>query len=123
MGCCAAVQVTGCQPRECVLREGELLFVPRGWWHLALNLEVGGVGVSVSFMGVQWVWWVVFVVRGGEDGGSATWRLQPAGVWFAPVVGPGPQHPPLRNAATVPPLACRCLQPRPSPAHPPRSPS
>lgn len=24
---------------ECILRAGEMLFVPRGWWHLALNLE------------------------------------------------------------------------------------
>lgn len=27
-------------PLEGVVREGELLFVPRGWWHLAINLEV-----------------------------------------------------------------------------------
>lgn len=26
-------------PRETVLRAGELLFVPRGWWHTALNVE------------------------------------------------------------------------------------
>lgn len=26
-------------PRECVCRAGELLFVPAGWWHMALNLE------------------------------------------------------------------------------------
>lgn len=30
----------GPPPLEAVLREGELLFVPRGWWHLAMNLEV-----------------------------------------------------------------------------------
>ncbi len=34
----AALQV---RPVECVARPGELLFVPRGWWHCALNLEVG----------------------------------------------------------------------------------
>ena len=28
------------RPKECVVAAGELLFVPRGWWHLALNLEV-----------------------------------------------------------------------------------
>lgn len=27
------------RPREAVVEEGELLFVPRGWWHAALNLE------------------------------------------------------------------------------------
>lgn len=29
----------GTMPLECILREGELLFVPRGWWHMAINLE------------------------------------------------------------------------------------
>ena len=28
------------RPKECIVASGELLFVPRGWWHLALNLEV-----------------------------------------------------------------------------------
>lgn len=28
------------RPLEGTLRAGECLFVPRGWWHLALNLEV-----------------------------------------------------------------------------------
>lgn len=29
------------KPLEGVCRAGEVLFVPRGWWHMALNLEVG----------------------------------------------------------------------------------
>ncbi len=29
----------GVEPRECVLKRGELLFVPRSWWHCAINLE------------------------------------------------------------------------------------
>lgn len=33
---------------ECVLREGELLFIPRGWWHYVWALDVSA---SVSF------WW------------------------------------------------------------------
>lgn len=28
----------GYAPKECVLKEGEILFVPRGWWHMAINL-------------------------------------------------------------------------------------
>ena len=28
------------KPQECIVKAGELLFVPRGWWHMALNLEV-----------------------------------------------------------------------------------
>lgn len=35
------MQEGSCRPREAVVRAGELLFVPRGWWHMALNLEVG----------------------------------------------------------------------------------
>jgi ribosomal protein L16 Arg81 hydroxylase len=27
------------KPVECVTEPGEVLFVPRGWWHAALNLE------------------------------------------------------------------------------------
>lgn len=34
----------GCvRPLEGVVRAGEVLFVPRGWWHLAINLEVCAV--------------------------------------------------------------------------------
>jgi oxalate decarboxylase/phosphoglucose isomerase-like protein (cupin superfamily) len=29
----------GVTPREAVVRKGEILFVPRGWWHCAINLE------------------------------------------------------------------------------------
>jgi hypothetical protein len=34
---------------ECTVRAGELLFVPRGWWHMALNLEEG-VAVTHNFV-------------------------------------------------------------------------
>ena len=27
------------RPRECVVGEGELIFVPHGWWHMVVNLE------------------------------------------------------------------------------------
>ena len=33
------------QPLEGICRAGEVLFVPRGWWHMAMNLEVGPTGV------------------------------------------------------------------------------
>lgn len=29
----------GINPLECTVRAGEVLFVPRGWWHAVLNLE------------------------------------------------------------------------------------
>ncbi len=35
-----AAQQGPVKPVEGVIRAGEVLFVPRGWWHLALNLEV-----------------------------------------------------------------------------------
>lgn len=30
----------GAQPFECVVNAGEVIFIPHGWWHLVLNLEV-----------------------------------------------------------------------------------
>jgi ribosomal protein L16 Arg81 hydroxylase len=27
------------KPVECICREGEIIFVPRGWWHAVMNLE------------------------------------------------------------------------------------
>jgi hypothetical protein len=41
---CGPMQV---RPVECIVRPGEVLFVPHGWWHCALNLETtiaGGQG-------------------------------------------------------------------------------
>lgn len=35
----AATKEGKVKPIECVVRAGELIFVPSGWWHLALNLE------------------------------------------------------------------------------------
>jgi len=32
-------EVVGYLPVECTVQAGEILFVPRGWWHVALNLE------------------------------------------------------------------------------------
>lgn len=40
----------GCAPLECTLRQGELLFVPRNWWHIALNLEPDTVAVTQNFV-------------------------------------------------------------------------
>lgn len=35
----AEAQASAVPPVEGIVRAGELLFVPRGWWHLAMNLE------------------------------------------------------------------------------------
>lgn len=35
-----ATQEGDVRPVEGIVRAGEVLFVPRGWWHLAMNLEV-----------------------------------------------------------------------------------
>jgi len=40
----AEAQASEVRPVEGVVRAGELLFVPRGWWHLAMNLEVRSRG-------------------------------------------------------------------------------
>lgn len=29
----------GYTPAECILKEGEIMFVPRNWWHIVLNLD------------------------------------------------------------------------------------
>ena len=36
-------------PRECICRAGELLFIPAGWWHMALNLDFS-VAVTQNFV-------------------------------------------------------------------------
>ncbi|KAL9114065.1 MAG: hypothetical protein Q9227_001837 [Pyrenula ochraceoflavens] len=45
---------------ECVLREGEMLYVPVGWWHYVRS---GSVGISVSF------WWNGDGDEGEEEDG------------------------------------------------------
>ena len=39
------------RPVEGIVRAGEVLFVPKGWWHLALNLEVRHVPDSKKRLG------------------------------------------------------------------------
>jgi len=36
-------------PQECVLQPGELLFIPNGWWHCAINLEES-IAVTQNFV-------------------------------------------------------------------------
>ena len=42
----------GVQPLECTTRAGEVLFVPRGWWHAVLNLSES-VAVTQNFVGAS----------------------------------------------------------------------
>jgi hypothetical protein len=48
----AEAQAGAVRPVEGVVRAGELLFVPRGWWHLAMNLEVRSRGRAGRLCGV-----------------------------------------------------------------------
>lgn len=34
-----AIKTSKVKPIECVVNAGEMIFVPSGWWHLAINLE------------------------------------------------------------------------------------
>jgi ribosomal protein L16 Arg81 hydroxylase len=38
------------RPLEAVVGPGELLFIPRGWWHTALNLEPDTLAVTHNWV-------------------------------------------------------------------------
>eukprot|EP00210_Caulerpa_lentillifera_P008531 g8137.t2 len=42
-------KTTQMKPLECVLKEGEILFIPRGWWHMAMNLEES-IAITQNFV-------------------------------------------------------------------------
>ena len=42
------------RPVEGIVQAGEVLFVPRGWWHLAMNLEVR-CGANTGWQTSLWV--------------------------------------------------------------------
>lgn len=37
-------------PVECVCRAGELVFVPRGWWHIVINVEPDTIAVTQNYV-------------------------------------------------------------------------
>ena len=45
-------EYAGYGPVECVCEAGELLYIPHGWWHLAVN-EAESVAVTQNFVGWQ----------------------------------------------------------------------
>ncbi|KAG1667405.1 hypothetical protein FOA52_004822 [Chlamydomonas sp. UWO 241] len=54
------------KPLECVVHAGELLFIPRGWWHMAINLE-DGVAVTQNFVSRTTLPHVLRFLRDGSD--------------------------------------------------------
>lgn len=73
-------------PYECVVCPGELVFVPRGWWHAVLNLE-DSVAVTSNFVSptgaahtLAFLTAMPYAVSGLQPGlGDGTWL---AGVWM-----------------------------------------
>jgi hypothetical protein len=62
-------QALASRPRrmyECTVRAGEILFVPRGWWHMALNLEEG-VAVTQNFVSEETLPFVLRFLRRAAD--------------------------------------------------------
>lgn len=40
------------RPIECILEEGEIIFIPSGWWHMVLNLT-DTIAVTQNFVNEQ----------------------------------------------------------------------
>ncbi|DBA74433.1 hypothetical protein WJX77_011321 [Trebouxia sp. C0004] len=53
------------QPLEGICRAGEVLFVPRGWWHMALNLEES-IAVTQNYVSSANLQHVVDFLKGGR---------------------------------------------------------
>jgi hypothetical protein len=69
----AAVPLPSRPPRrmyECTVRAGEILFVPRGWWHMALNLEEG-VAVTQNFVSEETLPFVLRFLRRAAEAEEA----------------------------------------------------
>lgn len=74
----AALKASDIPYLEGTVRKGELIFVPRGWWHVVLNLE-DSIAVTQNFVSASQLPYTLEFLRDKPDQVSGV----PEGGWLA----------------------------------------